>query len=52
VKCAELRKKAGELIAAGTMPSLNRVAEAVAEIRAKYQPLIRATRRKSWIEEL
>jgi hypothetical protein len=52
VKCTELRNKAGELIAAGEMPSLKTVIEAVAKIRAKYQPLIRAARTKSWIEDL
>jgi hypothetical protein len=51
LKCAELRKRAAEMIAAGTMPSLDAVLKAVAEIRVKYQALIRAARRNSQTEE-
>jgi hypothetical protein len=52
LKCTKLRMKASEMIAAGTMPSLNTVLKAVAESRLKYQSLIRAARQKSWAEEL
>ena len=44
LKCTALRKKADEMIAAGTMPSLDTVLNVVAETRLKYQPLIRALR--------
>src|ERR1700681_1273130 len=47
LKCADLRKQAAELIATGTMPSLETVLKVVAEVRAKYQPLIRVARQKS-----
>jgi hypothetical protein len=50
LKCTQLRKKAAEMIAAGTMPSLDAVLKAVADIRAEYPPLIRASRQKSLIE--
>jgi hypothetical protein len=36
----DLRKQADELIAAGKMPSLDAVLQAVAETREKYVPLI------------
>src|SRR5882762_1023534 len=44
MKCAELRKKAAEMIAAGKMPSRDAVLKVVAETRAQYVPLIRAAR--------
>jgi len=37
---SDLRKQADELIAAGKMPSLDAVLQAVAETREKYVPLI------------
>jgi hypothetical protein len=40
------------MVDAGTMPSLDAVLKAVAEIRANYQPLIREARQKSLIDEL
>ncbi len=38
---SDLRRRAEAMIAAGTMPSLKTVLEAVAEVRAKYVPLIK-----------
>ncbi len=52
IKCTELRKLAAEMIADGTMPSLDNEIKVVAQMRLKYQPLIRATCRKAQIEEL
>lgn len=40
IKVSDLRKQAAELIAAGKMPSLDAVLQAVAETREKYVPLI------------
>ncbi len=37
---SDFRKQADELIAAGKMPSLDAVLQAVAETREKYVPLI------------
>ena len=37
---SDLRKRAAELIAAGKMPSLDAVLQAVAETRKKYVPQI------------
>ena len=39
-----LRAQAAAMVANGTMPSLETVLEAVAEVRAKYVPLIKAAR--------
>jgi hypothetical protein len=40
----ELRRQAEAMVAAGTMPSLETVLEAVTEVRVKYVPLIKAVR--------
>ncbi len=41
---SDLRQQAEAMIAAGTMPSLETVLKVVADIRAKYVPLIKAAR--------
>jgi hypothetical protein len=40
ITASDLRRQAQELIAAGKMPSLDAVLQAVAETREKYVPLI------------
>ena len=42
---SDLRKQADELIAAGKMPSLDAVLQAVGEIRAEFAPKILAARK-------
>src|SRR6266404_2824925 len=42
---SDLRKQAAELIAAGKMPSLDAVLQAVGEIRAEFAPKILAARK-------
>ena len=45
----ELRRQAEAMVAAGTMPSLETVLEAVAEVRQKYRPEIREAQRQAKI---
>ncbi len=44
---SDLRKQADELIAAGKMPSLDAVLNAVAETREKFVPLILKAREET-----
>ncbi len=48
---SDLRRQAEAMVAAGTMPSLKTVLEAVAEVRAKYVPLIKAARLRARRED-
>ncbi len=41
---SDLRRQAEAMVAAGTMPNLETVLQAVSEIRAKYVPLIKTAR--------
>ena len=40
ITVSDLRKQAEAMVAAGAMPSLETVLQIVAEVRAKYKPLI------------
>ncbi len=42
---SDLRRQAESMVAAGTMPSLETVLQAVAQTRAKYVPLILEARK-------
>jgi hypothetical protein len=46
ITTSELRRRAEDMIAAGTMPSLETVLEAVAESRAKHRDRIVQARRE------
>jgi len=46
ITLSDLRRQAEAMLADGTMPNLEAVLEAVAEVRAIYQPLIREVRQK------
>ncbi len=41
---SDIRREAEAMVAAGTMPSLETVLKVVAKVRARYVPLIKATR--------
>jgi hypothetical protein len=44
IRPSDLRRRAEAMVGAGCMPSLETVLKVVAEIRAKYAPLIKAAR--------
>jgi len=44
ITASDLRRHVEGMLAAGTMPNLETVLQAVSEIRAKYVPLIKAAR--------
>jgi hypothetical protein len=44
---SDLRKQADELIAAGKMPSVDAVLQAIAQTREKYVPLILKARKET-----